>query len=104
MNSLINVQLGSVYVNDVDDWDRASRTYAIQSVSNGQAFSASQGYLSTSAALYPGSYEVQVDVTKPNVPSSAVGTIDLSVQSVDSEYVRQAATIRIQGNFCSREI
>ena len=97
INSLINVPLGSVYVNDIDDWFRASRTYSIRDVSNGQKFSAAQGLLSTSNALYPGSYTVHVDVTKPNVPSSALATIDLGVTSVDSEYVRQAATIRIQG-------
>jgi hypothetical protein len=97
INSLLNVPLGSVYVMDIDDWFRASRTYSVQSVSNGQTFSAAQGLLSTSADLYPGSYTIQVGVTKPIAASSAVSTIDLGVTSVDSEYVRQAATIRIQG-------
>jgi hypothetical protein len=98
MNSLINVALGSVYVNDLNDWFRTSRTYSVQDVSNGQSFSASQGLLSTSTALYPGSITVHVDVTKPIASSSAVSTINIGVTSVDSEYVRQAATIRIQGN------
>ena len=98
MNSLRNVSLGSVYVNDLDDWYRDSRTYSIRDVSNGQSFSASQGLLSTPDALYPGSATIHVDVTKPVASSSATGTIDLEVTSVDNEYVRQAATIRIQGS------
>ncbi len=93
--------MGSVYVNDIDDWFIASRTYSIISVSNGQTFSAPQGLLSTSAALYPGSYTVQVQVTKPSASSTAIGTIVIGVTSVDSEYVRQAATIRIQGEYPS---
>ena len=97
VNTLRNVPLGSIYVNDLDDWFRGSRTYAIRDVSNGQAFSATQGLLSTPDPLNPGSYTIRVDVTKPNVPSTATGNVDLSVTSVDSEYVRQAATIRIQG-------
>jgi hypothetical protein len=97
INSLDNVPLGSVYVNNPDDWFRALNTYTIRDVSNGQTFSAAQGLLSTSVPLYPGSYTVHVDVTKPNVPSSALATIDIGVTSVDSEYVRRAATIRIQG-------
>ncbi|CAF3869414.1 unnamed protein product [Adineta steineri] len=99
INSLRNVQLGSVYVMDLDDWFRASRTYSVRDVSNGQTFSASQGYLSTSDLLYPGSITVHVTVTKPNVPSTALGTMDLAITSVDSELVRQAATIRIQGEY-----
>jgi hypothetical protein len=47
--------------------------------------------------LKPGFYTIQIDVTKPNVPSSALSTINLEIMSVDSEYVRQAITIRIQG-------
>ncbi|CAF1538150.1 unnamed protein product, partial [Rotaria sordida] len=99
MNSLRNVPLGSVYVNDLDDWFRTSRTYSIRDVSNGQLFSASQGFLSTPEALYPGSYTIHVDVTKPIASSTALSTIDLSVTGVDSEFVREAATIRIQGEY-----
>ncbi|UJR08758.1 hypothetical protein I4U23_013015 [Adineta vaga] len=99
INSLRNVALGSIYVNDPDDWFRASRTYSVRSSSNGQSFTATQGYLRTPDALYPGTSTVIVDVTKPNVPSSAVGTVELGVQSVDTEWVRKAATIRIQGEY-----
>jgi len=99
MNSLINVSLGSIYVNDLNDWFQASRTYSIRDASNGQRFSASQGLLSTPDALYPGTYTIHVDVTKPIASSTALSTIDLKVRSVDSEYVRQAATIRIQGEY-----
>jgi len=99
INSLLNVPLGSIYVNDLNDWFRTSRTYSITSVSNGQIFSASQGLLSTSSPLYPGTYTIQVTVTKPIASSTAVSTISLGVTSVDSEYVRQAATIRIQGEY-----
>jgi hypothetical protein len=84
---------------DLNDWFQASRTYTIQSVSNGQTFNTSQGLLSTPDALYPGSYVIQVGVTKPIASSTAVSTINLAVTSVDSEYVRQAATIRIQGEY-----
>ena len=98
-NSLRNVPLGSVFVNDPDDWFRDLRTYVIRDVSNGQAFTVPLGSLRTPDALSPGSSTIRVDVTKPNVPSSALGTIDLSVASVDSEYVRQAATIRVQGEY-----
>lgn len=96
-NSLMNVPLGSVFVNDQDDWFRHLRTYSIRDVSNGQSFSAPLGLLRTPDALNPGTSTIRVDVTKPNVPSSALGTIDLSVATVDSEYIRQASTIRIQG-------
>ncbi|CAF4121726.1 unnamed protein product, partial [Rotaria sp. Silwood2] len=99
MNSLRNVPLGSIYVNDLDDWFPNSRTYSIRDVSNGQSFNTSQGLLSTSEVLYPGSYTIHVDVAKPIASSTALSTIDLSVTSVDSEYVRQAATIRIQGEY-----
>ena len=98
MNSLRNVPLGSIYVNDLDDWFRASRTYTIRDVSNGQTFSTTGGLLSTGQELYPGSYTIRVDVTKPIASSTALSTIDLSVTSVDTENVREAATIRIQGN------
>jgi hypothetical protein len=97
VNSLRNVPLGSIYVNDIDDWDRANRTYSVQSVSNGQSFSATGGFLSTPAALYPGTYTIAVLVAKPIASSTALSTTNLGVTSVDSEYVRQAATIRIQG-------
>ena len=90
--------MDSIYVNDLDDWFRADRTYAIRNVSREHPFSTSQGWLSTLEGLYPGSYTIQVDVTKPNVPSTAVSTIHVEVTSVDSEDVREAATIRIQGN------
>jgi len=96
-NSLRNVDLGSIYVKDVNDWFRINRTYSIRDVSNRQTFSISQGLLRTSEILYPGFYTIRVDVTKPNVPSMALSTIHLEVMSVDSEYVRQASTIRIQG-------
>lgn len=97
-NSIRNVPLGSVYVQDQDDWYRASRTYAVRDVSNGQAFSAAGGFLSTPDPLNPGSYTVRVDVTKPIASSTALSTTDIGVASVDSEFVRQAATIRIRGN------
>ncbi|CAF1053785.1 unnamed protein product [Adineta ricciae] len=99
INSLINVPLGSVYINDPDDWYIGSRSYSVRSAGNGQTFTVDQGYLVTSSPLYPGSATVLVDVTKSNVPSSAVGTMEVGVQSVDPEWVRQAATIRIQGEY-----
>jgi hypothetical protein len=94
-NSLINVPLGSVFVNDADEWFRANRVYTVR---DRQTFSAAQGLLSTSTPLNPGSTTVLVDVTKPIAASSAVGTVDINVANVDSEFVRQAATIRISGD------
>lgn len=99
-NSLRNVPLGSVYVQDSDDWFRATRAYTVRDVSNGQAFSATGGILSTPDPLNPGSYTVRVDVTKSSIPSSsALSTTDIGVTSVDTESIRQAATIRIQGEY-----
>jgi hypothetical protein len=95
-NSLRNVNLGSIYVNDSFDCVRDNRIYPEIRVSNGQIFNTSQGFLSTSEALEPGSSTIRVNVTKPNI-SSAWSTITLEVESVDSEYVRLASVIRIQG-------
>ena len=96
-NSLQNVGLGSIYVVDSNDWFRANNVYSVRDVSNGQTFVVNQGLLNTPTPLYPGSYTIRVDVTKPSAASSALSTIDLGVTSVDSEFVRQAATIRVQG-------
>lgn len=100
-NSIRNVPLGSVYVQDPDDWFRVNRAYAVRDVSNGQAFSAAGGLLSTPDPLNPGSYTVRVDVTKSTISpsSSALSTTDIGVSSVDTEFIRQAATIRIQGEY-----
>lgn len=98
-NSLRNVPLGSVFVNDLDDWYRGSRVYSTPISSNGQTFTVNQSFIQTPNLLSTGSTTIRVDVTKQNVPSSAVGTIDLAVTSVDSEFVREAATIRIQGEY-----
>jgi hypothetical protein len=97
INSLRDISLGTVFVNDLDDWFHVNRTYIIRDVSNGQIFNVSQGLLRTSEALYPGSYKIRTSVTKPGVSSTALSTIDLSVTSVDSESVRLASTIRIRG-------
>ena len=99
INSLRNTPLGSIYVNDPDDWFRANRTYSIRDVSNGLSFNTTNGLLSTANALYPGTSTIRVDVTKPIASSSAISTISLTVSSVDREYVRKAATIRIQGEY-----
>ncbi len=95
-NSLRDVDLGSIYVQDLNDWYRADRTYSIRSVSNEQSFNILQGFLRTSNVLHPGFSTILVDVTKPT-GSSALSTIHLEVESIDSEYVRNALTIRIQG-------
>ena len=97
MNSLRNVPLGSIYVQDLDDWFRADRVYAFRDATNGLTFNTVNGLLSTSDALYPGTTTVRVDVTKPIASSTALSTTELGVTSIDSEYVRKAATIRIQG-------
>lgn len=96
-NSLRDVDLGSIYVQDLNDWYRANRIYSIRNVSNNQAFSISQGFLRTSNVLQPGFSTILVDVGKPEIGSSALSTIHLEVESIDSEYVRNALTIRIQG-------
>jgi hypothetical protein len=96
-NSLRDIDLGSIYVQDLNDWYRVNRIYSIRSVSNNQLFSISQGFLRTSSALQPGSSTVLVDVTKPEIGSSALSTIHLDAESIDSERVRNAVTIRIQG-------
>lgn len=44
-------------------------------------------------------YTIHIDVTKPNVSPSALSTINLEVINVESEYIRQATTIRIQGEY-----
>ena len=95
-NSLRNINLGSIYVNDLYDCVRDNRIYPEILVSNGQIFNVSQGFLSTPEVLNPGSSTIRVNVTKPTI-SSAWSIINLEVESVDSEYVRQASTIRIQG-------
>lgn len=96
-NSIRNINLGSIYVHDLNDWFRADRIYSITDVNNQQIFSISEGFLRTSQGLQPGFYTINVDVTKPNVSSRALSTINLEVMSIDSESVRQATTIRIQG-------
>ncbi|CAM4780128.1 unnamed protein product [Rotaria magnacalcarata] len=98
-NSLLNIDLGSVYVNDLNDWYRANRLYSIRRVSRGQIFNVSNGILSTAETLEPGSYTIDVDVTKPNIESSASSRIQLDVETINSEHVRQASTIRIQGEY-----
>ena len=99
IHSLQNVALGSIYVNDFDDWFRTSRTYSVRDASNGLTFSATNGWLSTSNALYSGTATIHIDVTKPIASSTALSTIYLTVSSVDREYVRKAANIRIQGEY-----
>jgi hypothetical protein len=98
-NSLRDVDLGSIYVKDLNDWYRAKRTYLLRKEKDGDKFDISQEFLRTSSTLDPGSYTVRVDVTKSGaeLPNTALSTIDVQVESVDSEYVRQASTIRIQG-------
>ncbi|CAF3379935.1 unnamed protein product [Rotaria socialis] len=98
-HSLRNIDLGSVYVNDLNDWYRADRFYSIRHVSRGQIFNVSNGILSTAETLEPGSYTIDVDVTKPNIESSASSRIQLDVEAINSEHVRQASTIRIQGEY-----
>ncbi len=95
-NSLRNINLGSIYVNDVYDCVRDNRIYPERLINNGQTFITAPGFLSTPEALNPGASTIRVNVTKPNI-SSAWSIINLDVESIDSEYVRQAATIRIQG-------
>lgn len=100
MNSLRNVALGSIYVNDFDDWFRADRIYSIRNAISGLIFNTTNGWLSTSNALYTGTTTtIEVVVTKPIASSTALSTIYLTVSSVDREYVRKAATIRIQGEY-----
>jgi hypothetical protein len=62
MNSLRNVILGSIYINDIDDWNRANRAYSFRDSNNGQTFDTTGRFLSTSGALYPGSYTVRLRV------------------------------------------
>ncbi|CAF1128287.1 unnamed protein product, partial [Didymodactylos carnosus] len=99
-NALTNQALGSIHVNDLDDWSRATNSYQVISSTAG-TFTANgsglNGYLAASSTLYPGSYTVQTRVVKNSF--TATGTVDLDVQSVDSEFVRQAATIRIQSEY-----
>ena len=99
-SSTRSVGLGSVYVSNPDDWFLAANEYSVISVSSGQTFTVSQGFLNTPAALYPGSYTVRVRVKKYPISdqsSTAISTITIGVTSIDSEFVRQASTIRIQG-------
>ncbi|CAF3025420.1 unnamed protein product, partial [Rotaria sp. Silwood2] len=56
-------------------------------------------FVITPDALYPGSYTIHVDVTKPIASSTDLSTIDLSVTSIYGEFVRQAATICVQGEY-----
>ncbi|CAF4544432.1 unnamed protein product [Rotaria socialis] len=97
--SLQSVNLGSVYVVNSNDWFLAANGYSVLDVSNGQTFNVSQGFLSTPTLLYPGSYTVHIQVKKNLVSgqSAAISTINIGVTSIDSEFVRQASTIRIQG-------
>ena len=97
-NSLRDANLGSVYVQDLNDWFRAERTYSIRPVANNQLFNIIQGNLYIANSSSPGSINLLVDVRKPDIDSSAVSEITIDIQSVDSEYVRQAVTIRIQGD------
>lgn len=95
-NSSRNINLGSIYVNDSFDCIRNSRTYSVIHSSNGQTFYTLQDSLITSEILNPGFSTIRVNVTKPN-RLSALSIINLEVESVDSESVRQASVIRIQG-------
>ena len=98
-NTLDNVNLGSVYVVNSDDWFLAANGYSVLSVSNGQTFTINQGFLNTPTSLNPGSYTVRVQVTKylASGQPAAISTINIQVTSIDSEFVRVASTIRIQG-------
>lgn len=96
-NTLQNADLSSVYVQDLNDWFRADRTYSVRSVSNNQIFNIDKGNLNTPDILSPGTINIVVDVRKPDIGSSAVSTIRMEIQSVDSEYVRKALAIRIRG-------
>ncbi|CAF2072701.1 unnamed protein product [Rotaria magnacalcarata] len=97
--SLQSVNLGSVYVVNSNDWFLAANGYSVLDVSNGQTFNVYQGFLSTPTSLYPGSYTVRIQVIKnlASGQSTAISTINIGVRSIDSEFVRQASTIRIQG-------
>lgn len=96
-NSLRNANLGSVYFQDLNDWFRAQRTYAIRPDGKNPTFNIIEGNLYTPEVLSPRSLEILVDVTKPSIQSSAVSTIQMDVVNIDSEYVRNALTIRIRG-------
>ena len=99
-NSLKNLDLGSVFVENSDDWFLAANTYRII---NSSIFSISQGFLRTSANLSTGFYTVRVEVTKPTQrPSTAVSTISVQVIEMESESARQAATLRIEGTFSNQ--
>ena len=93
MNSIKNISLGSVFVHDLDDWFHSNRIYSI----NSEIFTVSQGILRTSEVLYPGLYTVYVNVTKMDGLSTALSTMNINIKSIDSESIRQAAVIRIQG-------
>ncbi|CAF0872431.1 unnamed protein product [Adineta steineri] len=97
-NSLRNTKLGSIYVSDSNDCVRDNRIYSIRNNNNEQNFNVSEGFLTTSNVLYPGISTIYVDVTKLNLPS-ALSTIKLDVENIDSEYIREASTIRIQGEY-----
>ena len=96
-NSIQNANLGSVYVQDLNDWFRDNRTYAIRPDSKNPTFNISEGNLYTPEILSPRSLNIIVDVTKSSIQSSAVSTIQMDVVNIDSEYVRNALTIRIRG-------
>ncbi|CAF3600129.1 unnamed protein product [Rotaria sp. Silwood1] len=98
-NSLQNVNLGSIYVVNTDDWFLASNTYSITSVSNNQIFQVNEGFLRTSSPLSNGTYTIVIQVTKnlTSSQSTASSSINMEVTEIDIESIREAATIRIQG-------
>ncbi|CAF1025815.1 unnamed protein product [Rotaria sordida] len=98
-NSLQNVDLGSVYVVNTDDWFLANNIYSVTNVSRNQIFQINQGFLRTPSPLSVGTYTIVIQVTKSltSSQSTASSSINMEVAEIDIESIREAATIRIQG-------
>lgn len=95
-NSIRNASLGSVYVSSSYNCANEPRDYLVTNVSNGQRFSTNTSWLSTPDVLMPGRLTVHVNVAKANSPS-ATSRITVETESMTLEAIREASTIRIQG-------
>ncbi|CAF2615716.1 unnamed protein product [Rotaria sp. Silwood2] len=98
-NSLQNVDLGSIYVVNTDDWFLANNIYSVTSVNKNQIFQINEGFLRTPSSLSTGTYTIVIQVTKnlTSSQSTASSSINMEVTKIDIESIREAATIRIQG-------
>ena len=97
--SFKNIDLGSVFVRDSNDWFQANRIYSIRDESHRESFDIVNGQLRIKNYAFSDRYVINVDVEKQPGGSKAVSTINIIFDAVDGDIVRHATTIRIQGEY-----